>query len=94
MDINPARIRFSVVGDVGGGAITLKNKSRGAGTYLEVSEDVCSSFALRYLNLFNKASSLGSQVILSLSADLPLVMHFDFDIGEIKYYLAPKVSDD
>jgi len=73
---------------------------------LEVDEPVSLSFALRffifyyflifrYLNLFNKASSLSNQVILYLSKDTPLCVEFKIEnLGSLKYYLAPKINED
>jgi len=53
------------------------------------------SFAVKYLNLFNKASSLSSHVILSLSNDTPLVVEYRIEkLGSLKFYLAPKISDE
>jgi len=54
-------ISFSVNGDIGSGSVKLKgNQSEkiDEATKLEVDEPVNLSFALRYLNLFNKSASL------------------------------------
>ena len=49
----------------------------------------------RYLNFFTKATPLSSQVILSLSPEVPLVVEYDIeDIGHVKYFLAPKIEDE
>ena len=62
---------------------------------LDVDEPVNLSFALRYLNLFNKASSLSNQVVLYLSHDTPLCVEFKIErLGSLKYYLAPKINDE
>jgi len=95
IDVDKQRVKFSVSGDAGEGAVTLKHKDTGNDkTIIEVAERVCMSFALRYLNLFNKAATLGELLYLSLSPDLPLVVHFEFELGEMKYFLAPKISDE
>ena len=50
---------------------------------------------LRYLNMFTKASCLSSQVSLSMSPDVPLVVEYNIgEIGQVKYYLAPKIEDE
>ena len=50
---------------------------------------------LRYLNFFTKATPLSSQVILSLSPEVPLVVEYDIEeIGHVKYFLAPKIEDE
>ena len=52
------------------------------------------SFALRYLNLFNKAYTLSTHVKLSMAADTPLVVEYEVEmLGTLKYYLAPKITD-
>lgn len=62
---------------------------------LEVAEPVSASFALRYLNSFNKASVLSTQVILSMSPDTPLVVEFKVEkLGSMKFYLAPKLNEE
>jgi len=64
-------------------------------TILEVDEPVSLSFALRYLNLFNKASNLSNQVVLSMSADTPLVVEYKIpDLGSLRFYLAPKITEE
>ena len=39
---------------------------------VEMSQAVCLTFALRYLNFFTKATSLSPRVTLSMSQDVPL----------------------
>ena len=44
------------------------------------SEDpVISTFELRYLNIFNKATSLSPTVILKLTEDVPMVIEFQIN---------------
>jgi proliferating cell nuclear antigen len=60
-----------------------------------MDEPVCLNFALRYLNFFTKATSLSDTVIMSLSADFPLVVEYRIaELGHIRYYLAPKIEDE
>lgn len=55
-------VRFSVQGEIGQGNITIKHNEgdKDEKCILEVDEPVNLSFALRYLNLFNKAAALSS----------------------------------
>merc|ERR1712164_89791 len=74
-------VKFSVTGDLGSGNVLVKQGGAVAddpasGTTIELSEPVELTFALRYLNLFSKASSLSDQVKLSLSPDVPLMVEF------------------
>ena len=49
----------------------------------------------RYLNMFTKASCLAAQVSLSMSPDVPLVVEYNIgEIGQVRYYLAPKIEDE
>jgi len=49
----------------------------------------------QFANLFNKASSLSSFTRLCLHQEQPLVTEFKIDsLGVLKYYLAPKISDE
>ena len=52
-------------------------------------------FALNYLNMFNKAAGLSTFTKLCLHQDQPLVTQFEIEsLGVLKYYLAPKISDE
>lgn len=54
-------------------------------TTVELGEPVALTFALRYLNSFAKAASLASQVQLSMTKDLPVVVEFTIsDMGHLK----------
>jgi proliferating cell nuclear antigen len=54
-------------------------------TTVELGEPVSLTFALRYLNSFAKAASLASQVQLSMTKELPVVVEFTIsDMGHLK----------
>jgi len=93
-------VRFSVSGDLGTGNVLLRSN---AGTtekeddqvMIDMEEPVELTFALRYLNFFTKATSLGPTVILSMSPEVPIVVEYPIEeTGHIKYYLAPKIDED
>lgn len=89
---------FSVEGEVGSGSVKLgQNDSdkKEEQTLLEVTEPVQQQFALRYLNMFNKAASISTFTRLCLHQEQPLVVEFKIDnLGVLKYFLAPKISDE
>lgn len=91
-------VQLSVEGQAGSGFIKLTNNDsdrKEDQTSIEVEEPVSQQFALNYLNLFNKASSLSSFTRLCLHQEQPLVTEFKIDsLGVLKYYLAPKISDE
>ena len=82
-------------GEVGLGRVKLTNDEGGESTILEVNESVELQFALRYLNIFNKACTLSPQTRLCLHPEQPLVIEYHMeDIGGLRFYLAPKISDE
>lgn len=95
---NSDHVQLSVEGQAGSGFIKLTNNDadrKEDQTLIEVDEAVTQQFALNYLNLFNKASSLSSFTRLCLHQEQPLVTEFKIEsLGVLKYYLAPKISDE
>ena len=95
---NPQFVTFSVESEAGSGSIKLGNNESGNAderTTLEVSEAVTQQFAIRYLNMFNKAAPLSAFTRLCLHNEQPLVVEYKIDnLGVLKYYLAPKISDE
>ena len=91
-------VKFAVKGDLGTGSTLIKPveaEKEEEKTSIEFQEEVSLNFALRYLNLFTKATSLSSTVTLSMSKDVPLVVQYDIEgKGFIKFYLAPKIQDE
>lgn len=91
-------IKFSVEGDCGSGSVKIgptDGESREDQVVIQTDEQVCLSFALRYLTMFTKATNLSTMVNVSLSNDSPLVVKYDIaNLGSLQYYLAPKISDE
>lgn len=88
-------VQFSIEGEVGSGIIKISTNDQGAAGEKESKSDkVTLSFALRYLNMFNKASTLCNYVKLMLASDTPLVVEYEIEnMGSLKYYLAPKINE-
>lgn len=92
-------VRFSASGDAGSANIKLAQTSsvdkEDEAVTIEMQEPVTLTFACQYLNSFTKATPLSSQVSLSMSPDVPLVVEFTIpELGHIRYYLAPKIEED
>merc|ERR1711872_361979 len=92
-------VRFSCSGDMGSGNIKLAQTANvdkeEEAVIIEMQEACTLTFACRYLNMFTKASCLASQVSLSMSPDVPLVVEYNIgEIGHVRYYLAPKIEDE
>jgi len=91
-------VRFSVSGDLGTGNVLIRANSAPEKeedkVLIDMEEPVELTFALRYLNFFTKATSLGPCVIISMSPDVPIVVEYPIEeSGHIKYYLAPKIDE-
>lgn len=89
---------MKVDGSAGFGFIKLTNANdtgkKEDQTTIEVVQPVTQQFALNYLNLFNRASTLSVFTRLMLHQEQPLVIEFRIDgLGVLKYYLAPKVNE-
>lgn len=95
---SPQFVQFSVESEAGSGSIKLGQNDSGnmdERTTLEVSEGVTQQFAIRYLNMFNKAAPLTTFTRLCLHNEQPLVVEYKIEnLGVLKYYLAPKISDE
>lgn len=91
-------VKFSVDGDTGKGSVKLEpneGESRDTAVVVKCEEKVNLSFALRYLNMFNKANSLSDKVDVHLSNEAPLTVNYGIsDYGHLKFYLAPKITED
>lgn len=99
ISVNKEGVRFSVTGDLGTGNITLKQNTETEKeddrVVITMDEPVELIFALRYLNMFTKATPLSESVTLSLSPGVPVVVEYGIgDNGYIRYYLAPKVDEE
>ncbi|CAL8466451.1 g5987 [Coccomyxa elongata] len=92
-------VRFSTNGDIGSANVTVRSHSNvdkpEEQVVIDMQEPVALTFALRYLNSFAKATPLSNQVIISMSKELPVVVQYRMeDMGQISYYLAPKIEDE
>lgn len=99
IDCDKEGVAFAAQGDLGTGNIKLAQTAavdrRDEAVVIELKEKTSLTFALRYLNLFTKATPLSPQVCLSMSEDVPLVVEYSIgESGYIRFYLAPKIDED
>jgi len=91
-------VRFSVSGDMGTGNVLVRARASEKPeeqVVIDMEEATTLSFALRYLNFFTRATSLGPHVIISMSPGVPIDVEYPIeDIGHIKFFLAPKIDDE
>lgn len=72
-EITQSYVKFAVDGEVGQGSIKINTGGEAA---QDSSNAVTLSFALRYLNLFNKAYNLSNEVKISMSEQTPLCVEY------------------
>ncbi len=78
IEASVAHVKFSIDGEVGSGVIEIQTNGDAARVGAE-QDKVSLSFALRYLNMFNKASTLCNYVKLMLAAETPLVVEYEIE---------------
>ncbi|CEH18343.1 proliferating cell nuclear antigen [Ceraceosorus bombacis] len=61
---------------------------------IRLNQSVSLTFSLKYLTMFAKAAPLCDRVSLHMSNEVPLLCEFGFDDGHVRFYLAPKLSED
>lgn len=98
IETNKNSISFSVNSEMVNGNIKIDandSNSQDEMTIVKVEEPVNLAFALRYLNMFTKATALTEQVKLSLSTDYPLKVEYGLSgLGTLQYFLAPRISEE
>ncbi|KAF9162627.1 proliferating cell nuclear antigen [Actinomortierella ambigua] len=98
IDVTKEGIKFAAKGELGNGAVTLKQAANvdkeDESTVIELNRNCSLNFSLKYLNNFTKATPLSSRVTLSMSSEVPLLVEYKMETGYIRYYLAPKIGDD
>ncbi|KAI9679903.1 MAG: hypothetical protein M1817_004918 [Caeruleum heppii] len=92
-------IKFQCTGDIGSGAVTLRQHANvekpSLNVDIELSEPVSLTFSLKYLVNFCKASGLSETVKLCLSNEVPLLVEYALaGSSYLRFYLAPKIGED
>ncbi|KAI9770300.1 MAG: proliferating cell nuclear antigen [Geoglossum simile] len=92
-------VKFSCVGEIGNGSVTLRSHTNvdkpELNVEIDLSEPVALTFSLKYLVNFCKASALSSTVKLCLSNEVPLLVEYQISGSSyLRFYLAPKIGDE
>ncbi|GAA5968980.1 hypothetical protein JCM11641_000798 [Rhodosporidiobolus odoratus] len=61
---------------------------------INCQQAVTLTFSIKYLSNFAKSTPLSENVHLHLSNEVPLLVEYPFQQGHIRYYLAPKISEE
>lgn len=95
IEANKDGVKFSCQGEIGNGAITLRQHTNvdkpDQNVSIALSEPVALTFSLKYLTNFCKATGLSSSVRLCLSQEVPLLVEYGLGSGHLRFFLAPKV---
>jgi len=100
ISVSKEGVQFSVSGDMGTANVSVRQKTavdekEKEGCVIEVVQPVKLTFTIRHLLNFTKATPLSERVHLSLASDHPLVVEYMMEgVGNIKYYLAPKLDEE
>lgn len=86
-EMNGNILQFKAQGDTGIGVIDIPIDICKGKRYLS------STYSLKYLSWFAKAASLCQEAIIGLDRDFPLLLHFENDIIDMRFFLAPKIND-
>jgi len=91
-------VKFAAKGDMGSGAVRLSQTANTdkeeEAVVIDLREPCIATFAIKYLIAFTKAAPLSTQVQLSISNDVPIVVEYKIKrMGYLRYYLAPKIDD-
>lgn len=63
------------------------------GVEVQTDEPITLSFAIRFMNILAKGSTLSDRVTLKFAKDSPCMVEYGIDnVGYLRYYLAPKVD--
>jgi proliferating cell nuclear antigen len=60
----------------------------------DTDEKLLLTFSFTHIQKFFKISGLSNNVTISFMNDVPLRVSYNFEGGEIEFYLAPKINDD
>ncbi|KAI5297344.1 proliferating cell nuclear antigen, partial [Ascosphaera atra] len=96
---NKDGIRFSCEGEIGNGAVTIRQHTSvdkpDQNVTISLTEPVALSFSLKYLLNFCKATALSTSVRICLSNEVPLLVEYGLGSGShLRFYLAPKIGDE
>lgn len=90
IEVSEAGMTFTSSGEVGSAKFEVSPDDSSS------FEGACSgNFSVRYLQLFTKASALSKTVRLTMTAGAPMCVEYVIgELGNIRYYLAPKIDDE
>ncbi|CAG9309895.1 unnamed protein product [Blepharisma stoltei] len=93
IDVNKARVKFSIKCSAAGGSISYKQRIGQNGTLIRTFRSCRTELNLAYLKKITKAHVLSKNTEIVIHPDEPVLLKYAFGDAEIKFYLAPGISD-
>lgn len=93
ISLNKIRVKFSIKSDLAGGCISLKQLRGENGMHIQTARTINTEINLIYAKRITKAHVLADRVEVRMYPDEPLVFCYVFNAIELKFYLAPAISD-
>lgn len=85
IQVQEGGVKFSVAGPTSG-SINIAQTAHvddDQATTIDRQEEICLTFAMRYMGYFIKATNLSGSVSLSLSPEVPLLVEYQIDEGAV-----------
>lgn len=94
ISVNKDVATFSIITSGGSGFVRLDSSSYEVKSNCATPVEL--DVGLLYLNLIDNVSDISEKVVIKLTKDLPLLLDYELDnnFGYIRYYIAPRVSDE
>lgn len=93
ISVNKMRVKFSVHTDLGQGSINLKQLRGQNGMHIQTPKTINTEINLIYAKKITKAYILTDRVEVRLYPEEPIIFYYNFSGAELKFYLAPAISD-
>jgi proliferating cell nuclear antigen len=90
IEVSDGDVTLSSDGDIGRATFRPLDGSK-----ISVTGSTRGRYAVKYIQMFTRASPLCKQVVLRMSEGNPVCVEYEIEhVGVLKYYLAPKIEDD
>ena len=93
INLNKLRVRFKVNSTEAGGSINLKQLKGENGTHINTPKTMNSEINLMYAKRITKAFALAERVQVKIYDGEPVIFCYSFSGIELKFCLAPAISD-
>ena len=93
ISVNKMRVKFTVRTEIGGGSINIKQLRGENGMHIQTPKTINTEINLIYAKRITKAHVLAKRVEVKVYSGEPVVFCYYFNGSELKFYLAPAITD-